>query len=237
MPNRILKESICYSDDIDKLSPFAETVFYRLMVRCDDYGRIDARPCFLKSTLFVTKRGISEKSVEDAIEQLKSAGLVTEYTVNGKPFVYFPKWNLHQRIRNSREKYPSPENCDKNALAASCGELRQDAARARAESNPNPIRIQSNTESESESAAEPLELAMNAFREMRKKIKAPMTDKAERMILIELQKLAPNDKEKQVAILNQSTMKGWRGVFPLKDAPQQPDRFANLKRMYEEAEG
>ena len=43
MPNRIIKESICTSENIDQLSPFCETVFYRLIVNVDDYGRIDAR--------------------------------------------------------------------------------------------------------------------------------------------------------------------------------------------------
>ena len=44
MPNRIIKESVCYSDDLDQLTAFEETVFYRLIVRVDDNGRIDARP-------------------------------------------------------------------------------------------------------------------------------------------------------------------------------------------------
>lgn len=144
-----------------------------------------------------------------------------------------PTCNLSRKKRFSFEEIL--RFVDGEQDAASCGEFPQDAARARAESNP--IQSESNTESESESAAEPLELAMKSFRDMRKKIKAPMTDKAEGMIRTELQKLAPNDEEKQIAILNQSTMKGWRGVFLLKDAPQQPDRFANLKRLYEEADG
>jgi len=127
MPNRIIKESICYSDDLDKLSSFEETVFYRLLVRVDDYGRIDARPSFLKSTLFVTKKGITDKNIEEAVAKLASVGLVQVYEVTGKPFLLFPKWSLHQRIRKSREKYPAPQqnNDFDNSpqFAASGGEL------------------------------------------------------------------------------------------------------------------
>ena len=36
MPNRIIRESICTSDSIDKLSWFEEVLFYRLIVNCDD---------------------------------------------------------------------------------------------------------------------------------------------------------------------------------------------------------
>lgn len=137
MPNRILKESICYSDDIDKLTAFEETVFYRLLVRADDYGRIDARPSFLKSMLFVTKPGITEKNISEAVSKLASIGLVKLYEVDKKPFLLFPKWNLHQRVRNTKEKYPSPQETDDcealPQVAASCGESR--LARAL---NPNP---------------------------------------------------------------------------------------------------
>ena len=50
MPNRIIKESICTSDTIDQLSPEEEIFFYRLIVNCDDYGRMDARPQILRAS-------------------------------------------------------------------------------------------------------------------------------------------------------------------------------------------
>lgn len=142
MPNRIIKESICYSDDLDKLTPFEETVFYRLIVRADDYGRLDARPSFLKSMLFVTKPGITEKNIQDAVSKLASIGLVRLYSVDGKSFLLFPKWNLHQRVRNSKAKYPEPQNeasfDNSPQLAATCGL--------------NPIQSESQSESQSKRA-------------------------------------------------------------------------------------
>lgn len=136
MPNRVIKESICYSDDLDQLTAFEETVFYRLIVRVDDNGRIDARPGFLRSMLFATKQGVTERNIKEAVAHMASVGLVRLYEVDGKPFLMFPKWHLHQRIRNSKEKYPAPQEEKPSAsispqVAASCGELRP-------ESNPNP---------------------------------------------------------------------------------------------------
>lgn len=66
MPSRIIKESICTSDEIDKLSAFAEVFFYRLIVNCDDYGRFDARPKILGSRLFPL-RDVRENQVIDAL--------------------------------------------------------------------------------------------------------------------------------------------------------------------------
>ena len=61
--------------------------------------------------------------------------------------------------------------------------------------------------------------AWKDFKEMRKKIKKPMTEKAEEMLFNSLNKLS-KDKKEQVAILNQSIFHCWQGVFPLKERPQ-----------------
>lgn len=109
MPDRILRESICCSDTLDQLSPFEETVFYRLTVNCDDYGRVDARPRFLKSRLFATKRGVTEEAVADAVRRMAEVGLVRLYLAEGRQYLLFPKWEKHQRIRAKRSRYPAPE--------------------------------------------------------------------------------------------------------------------------------
>lgn len=51
---------------------------------------------------------------------------------------------------------------------------------------------------------------------MRKLIKAPMTDRALRLLLHKLQGLSP-DAQTQIAILNQSIESNWKSVYPLKD--------------------
>lgn len=112
MPNRIIKESICYSEDLDQLTPFEETAFYRLMVRVDDYGRCDARPAFLRSMLFSTKPDVTVQMVAEAVDSLARVGVIRLYEVGGRRYLYFPNWCKHQRIRNSKEKYPAPPEGD-----------------------------------------------------------------------------------------------------------------------------
>lgn len=55
MPNRIIKESICRSEEIDSLSWFEEVLFYRLIVTCDDFGRYDGRAKIIKGSCFPLK--------------------------------------------------------------------------------------------------------------------------------------------------------------------------------------
>jgi uncharacterized protein YdaU (DUF1376 family) len=63
-------------------------------------------------------------------------------------------------------------------------------------------------------------IALDNFIEMRKKMRKPLTDHALDLIKKELENLAPNNKPKQVHILNQSTMNGWLSVFELKVSKQ-----------------
>lgn len=57
---------------------------------------------------------------------------------------------------------------------------------------------------------------LESFVDFRKKIKSPMTDRAVKVLLNNLDKLAKTDEEK-IAVLEQSIFNGWKGVFELKD--------------------
>ena len=165
MPNRILSESVKRSDQIDQLSWFDEVVFYRALLTADDYGCLDGRPKLLKSDLFPTRDDVTRKSIEDSLAKLTSTDLLRAYEVSGKPYMLFPTWEMHQRIRRRKQKYPWPcgrvndvcpygaAECNKTAAtccqsAADCGQVadkcRTSAANcppeseSESESNPNP---------------------------------------------------------------------------------------------------
>lgn len=61
-----------------------------------------------------------------------------------------------------------------------------------------------------------LEEALLAFCEMRKKLKKPMTDYALQLALKKLEVLSGGDKEKKVAIVQQSIENGWQGLYEYK---------------------
>ena len=97
-------------DRFHSLSWFEECFFYRLLVNCDDYGRMDARPAVLKSRLFPLKERIALKDIRDALGKLADIGCVRLYECDGKPYLYLPAWEVHQSIRAKRSKYPAPED-------------------------------------------------------------------------------------------------------------------------------
>ena len=60
---------------------------------------------------------------------------------------------------------------------------------------------------------EELNDAFLAFIEMRKKIKAPMTERAISLAISTLERLAKDDDYKKLAIVNESILHGWKGLF------------------------
>jgi len=66
----------------------------------------------------------------------------------------------------------------------------------------------------------PLEMAFDKFREMRKKIRKPMTERAEELIWKELSKLAGEDSDLKIEILEQSIRNGWQDVYAVKNKSQ-----------------
>ena len=136
MPNRIIKDSISKSEAISGLTDFQFRLWVHLITYVDDYGRGDARPAIIKGACFPLRDRMTIKDIEKGLADLAGAGCVVLYKVDGKPYLYFPNWEQHQRVRQKVSKCPSPDDCDEvQQIAASCGELPQDAARIQ---NPNP---------------------------------------------------------------------------------------------------
>ena len=148
MPNRILKESICCSDNMNSLTLFQENMFFRLIVNCDDYGRMDARPAIVKAKLYPLKDYRLDQ-IEDALRALSSAELVILYEVDGKPFLQMKTWDRHQTIRAKKSKYPSPD--EGKALESNCKQMQADASKC----SRNPIQSESESESNTNICAEP----------------------------------------------------------------------------------
>ncbi len=145
MPNRIIKESICRSEEIDSLSWFEEVLFYRLIVVCDDFGRYDGRAKIIKGSCFPLK-DVTEKNINEALDKLSAVGLVRVYETQGRPYLQLVTWADHQRIRNQKSKYPE--------FTSDCRLLSFDSGGQQTKTSDsgcvrNPIQSESNTESES----------------------------------------------------------------------------------------
>lgn len=142
MPNRIIKESICTSPNLDKLSPQAEILFYRLIVNCDDYGRFEDDDKIIRSRCFPRKiDNISDKDIRNWIIEIQQAQLVRLYSVDSRRFLQFNTWEHHQQIRAKRSRYPSPNGNDSSCNPLIADDVICSRNPIQSESNPNPNTI------------------------------------------------------------------------------------------------
>ena len=133
MPNRIIKEDIRTSKDVNALTDFQFRVWTYLITYVDDYGRGSADAELLKGLVFPRRKNITEKQIEDALSTLATIGMINLYEVDGELYFCFPTWEKHQTIRAKKSKFPAPES--------SCKQMQADASKC----SRNPI--QSNTKS------------------------------------------------------------------------------------------
>ena len=153
MPNRLIKESITMSEDIAELSFGAEVLFYRLMVKADDYGAYYGDERILQNTLFPLQTDkVKQKNIRAWIEELEKHNLIFQYDgPDGKRYVQITKWNAHQRIRAKKSRYPRPDYIGGHMTAddSTCQQLTADDRPI--QSNPIQSESESRIQSESES--------------------------------------------------------------------------------------
>ena len=132
MPNRILKESICTSEEIARLSRDAEVLFYRLIVQADDFGRLDARVAIVRARCYPWQLDrVSEEDVAGWLAELVEVGLVAVYQVQQRPYAELVTWRRHQQTRATHSKYPGPEAADRGVIAddSRCNQMIADDSR------------------------------------------------------------------------------------------------------------
>lgn len=128
MPNRIIKESICTSEDINGLSQGAEILFYRLIVKADDFGCYHGNVKIIKNFCYPLKSDeIKDKQLIEWINELIKAGLIFTYaSEDGKQYIKLTKWEKHQQKRAKNSKYPLPQSHDIN-----CNQLQPNVSEKR----------------------------------------------------------------------------------------------------------
>jgi hypothetical protein len=119
MPNRILRDTTD-SEAINQLSPQAEVLFYRLIMKADDYGVFHANPKLIKANLFPLRLDqVREADISRWITECEKAGLIALYEADSKPLLVIV--NFGQRMRNMKKRFPAPPD-NLRRVAASCGE-------------------------------------------------------------------------------------------------------------------
>ena len=148
MPNRIIKDSIHISEKVNEMTDFQFRLWVNLITYVDDFGRGDARPAVIKGACFPLRERLTNKDIEKALAGLAAIGCVGLYSVDGRPYLYFPNWEKHQTIRNQKSKHPAPTDGNLLTIENNCNQLNANVPVIQS----NPIQSESETKYNARSA-------------------------------------------------------------------------------------
>ena len=214
MRARNIKPGFFKSEGLASCSFQARLLFIGLWCMADREGKLEDRPLRIKAELFPYDNVNIDKLLDEIASKKDCDGTPSFIVRYGEPKRYLQILHFlsHQNPHVKEQESvipdftpcPVQEPCNNGSSLEVAGLIPESLLL-----NPDiPIIVQAQYSQ--------LEQAINDFKEMRKKIKAPLTDKAEILLRKKLDKLARTQGE-QAEILNQSTMNCWRGVWELKD--------------------
>lgn len=172
--------------------------------------------------------GLTERKVRTALEHLKTTGEVTSKSHSKFTVFTVKNYGSYQSTDTQNDKQMTGERQADDRRPTTIEERKKERSIKKSISNDIPEKKLFSENAE-------LNQAICDFIEYRAKIKAPMTERAIKLLLKQLDKLAPGGEiPVKTAILEQSIMQGWKGVFPLREEKQQKEklkknRFHNLE--------
>ena len=129
MADRILRSRALSSESLDKLTPSAEVLFYRLLLVGDDFGRFEADVRLLLAKCYPLKVGDKKLSdVASDFDDLERAGIVGRYVHDGRTYGYFTNWKKYNTPRAKASKFPDPDSCERLQTSANtCKQIPPDS--------------------------------------------------------------------------------------------------------------
>lgn len=154
--------------------------------------------------------GITRQQLRTALKKLEKFGEISKKSTNKFTIVTVENYNKYQGVNRSSNQRITNEQPTSNQRITN----EQPHIRNKEYKNNKNIR---NIYISDIVASEPAELQdhLDDFVKMRKSIKAPLTARALKSVLKELERLSSGDIKTKIAILEQSVVKCWKTVYPL----------------------
>ena len=147
--------------------------------------------------------GLPPSTVWTSMQWLKSNNTIDIKSDNKKSVVTLVNWALYQSCDDESD---SKTNGKSNRCRTATGHKQEDLSLRKDQKNDKT----------------PLDQALDDFAEHRRKLKKPMTAKAEKLLRSKLDKLASTDDQK-IAIIEKSILGGWPDVYELKPQDKQTE--------------
>ena len=181
--------------------------------------------------------GFTVQQIRTAMNKLKSTGEITSEATNKYTIITIENWEKYQNFDDES----TSEATDKatNEQQTNNKRTTNDQQQLKKEKNiKNDKNKKKNIKKKNAAEAAPvyyqdeaLNKAFADFVDFRKNMKAPMTDRAISLMIGKLDKMTADSDEK-IAILEQSIVNGWKGVYPLKQEQGSKGEGKETKHPY-----
>lgn len=223
---RSVKPEFWTDEKVVELSFPARLLFIGLWNFADDDGRMVYSPKRIKMQVFPA----DSIDVSELVGEIQRNGMVQVYVVEGVEYLQINNFAKHQKIdKRSASKLPIPPNSPESPrIPPNPADSSTNPAESHrippTEGNGRDQGREGIKEGKKQTPVAPLALpewlpveSWEAWLEVRTKKKVPNTQRALAIAIGELDKLRQQGQD-PAAILEQATLKGWRGIFPLPQA-------------------
>jgi hypothetical protein len=167
---------------------------------------------------------LSQRNVRTAINHLKSTNELTIKATKRFTIVEVLKYSLYQSNEEQSDKQNDKVSDTQMTNSRQTGDKQVTTIE-------EVKKLRREEPKKTDAVLTDLDRAIIDYQEYRRKVRKPMTDKAVKLMYSELDKLASDDRTK-IAILEQSIVNGWTGIFPLKNplpaTTQQPQMYRTV---------
>lgn len=151
--------------------------------------------------------------------------LINDFGLFNKNRIKFWSESVNERLKQRKTKSEKARESAMNRWKKDANASNNDAMAMQQQVNRNAIKERKGKENKVKESIYSdfvffdidFEMVWDNFKKMRIKIKKPMTIEAERLNLIELEKLCKGDKDLSIKIVNKSIERGWQSFFKLNE--------------------
>lgn len=195
---------------------------------------VDGKPIVITRGMFLTSKvklaqrwHWNIKTVDRFLKILESDAMITQENTHRWTTLTIVNYGVYQELMDN-----STDNSMDNLMDNSMDNYTDNYTDNSLDTNKNVKNIKNvkNVKNERNIKAffpndELLNQTFEDFIKMRKKIHAPMSDRAIDLAINKLNELSGGDSEQAIEILNNSILHGWKGLFPLKQQAEQKSEF------------
>ena len=203
--------------------------FQGLWCSADKAGRLEDRPKKLKVQIMPYDNVDAEKILSLLAKQKNGSNrqFIIRYEVDNEKYIQIVNWDKHQKPHHTeKDSIIPPYNPPLKTKIKIKIKIKQNTASSELDNGVLTVKAKEYPFLQDKDFIE----AFNDYLEMRKANNKKATDKAKELVLIKLHKC---DIKTAIAMLEQSTMNSYQGVFPVKPSkPQQSkDQFILISKQ------